>query len=139
MPFLYISKCFVAPLKKKRNACSSVQVPLEKLHSKTIFLRLKECACFSSMFHLLEKQQQQKKLRYWLQKWNMRRVSLQYNCNCLLGILGCKNSFKIRRYFYIMRYRHIRDFLVHTRLCLKIKFQPVIELIACAFRLHYMA
>ena len=102
MPFLYISKRFVAPLKKKRNACSSVQVPLEKLHSKTIFLWVKECACFSSLFHLLEKQQQQKKLRYWLQKWNMRRVSFQYNCNCLLGILGCKNSFKIRRYFYIM-------------------------------------
>ena len=68
-----------------------------------------------------------KKLRYWLQKWNMRRISFQYNCNRLLRILGCKNSFNSSRYCYIMRWRHIRDFLVDTRICLKNKFRSVIE------------
>ena len=103
------------------------------------FLLLKERASLSRLFHLLEKRQHKKKIRYWLQKWNMRRVSFQYNCNFLLRTLVCKNGFKIQRYCYVMRKCHIRDFLVHTRLCLKIKFRPVIELIACTFRLHYMA
>ena len=85
------------------------------------FLLLKERASLSRLFHLLEKKQHKKKIRYWLQKWNMRRVSFQYNCNCLLRTLVCKNGFKIQRYCYVMRKCHIRDFLVHTRLCLKIK------------------
>ena len=78
---------------------------MEKLHSKMIFFVVERMRMLLMLVSPVREKTTtyNKKLRYWLQKWNMRRVSFQYNYHRLLRILGCKNSFNISRYYYIMR------------------------------------
>ena len=76
---------------------------MEKLHSKMIFFVVERMRMLLMLVSPVREKTTRYNNRYWLQKWNMRRVSFQYNCNRLLRILGCKNSFNISRYCYIMR------------------------------------